>query len=99
MNEWQPIQSAPRDGRQILLWADAWEMTWGIQIGSFKEAEQCWAVCEGTVDDNDEDFDPEADIDEDEDFDEDANLGPTHWMPLPAPPSIIVPVSGTKEHG
>lgn len=86
MSEWQPIVSAPRDGTQVLLWAESWEMTWGIQIGGFMEAEQCWSTSEGTVDDNDEDFDPDAGIDEEDDFDEDANLGPTHWMPLPTPP-------------
>jgi hypothetical protein len=80
---WQPISTAPRDDTPVLLWAESWEMSWGIQIGHFLEAEQCWVTSEGTVDDNDDDFDPTA---ESEDFDDDTNLGPTHWMPLPSPP-------------
>lgn len=86
MGEWQPIKTAPRDGTQVLLWAEAWEMTWGIQIGYFMQPEECWATAEGTVDDNDEDFDPHAEV-FDESILEDLNTGPTHWMPLPIPPS------------
>lgn len=82
---WRPIETAPRDGTQVLLWAEAWIMTWGIQIGLFENGE--WHTSEGNVGDNDEDFDPSAEIDSDEDFDEDANLGPTHWMPLPPSPA------------
>lgn len=84
MADWQPIHSAPRDGTPVLLWADAWDMTWGIQIGQSNGSG--WETSEGSVADNDEGFDPDAEIDSDEEFDEDANLGPTHWMPLPTPP-------------
>jgi Protein of unknown function (DUF551) len=84
MSEWQPILSAPRDGTPILLWAEAWDMTWGIQIGHSNGSG--WLTLEGSVPDNDEDFDPEAEVAHDAEIDEDANAGPTHWMPLPAPP-------------
>jgi hypothetical protein len=80
---WQPISTAPKDGTEVLLWAESWEMTWGVQIGHFDAFK--WVVSEGAVSENDEDFDPEAEIDEN-DFDDETNLGPTHWMPLPAPP-------------
>jgi Lar family restriction alleviation protein len=80
---WQPISTAPKDGTEVLLWAESWGMTWGVQIGHFDAFK--WVVSEGAVSENDEDFDPEAEIDEN-DFDDETNLGPTHWMPLPAPP-------------
>ena len=84
MSEWQKIATAPKDGTQVLLWAESWEMTWGVQIGYFCDAYQRWETPEGVVEDNDEDFDPNAEV-----FEEscdDINLGPTHWMPLPSPP-------------
>lgn len=83
---WLSIETAPKDGTQVLLWAASWEMSWGIQIGSFCDERDCWQTSEGSVADNDEDFDPDAEVDEDEDFADDENLGPTHWMPLPPAP-------------
>jgi hypothetical protein len=84
MAEWKSMESAPRDGTQVLLWAASWEMTWGIQIGHF--VSPSWITSEGDVQENDEGFDPDADIDEGDEIDDEANLGPTHWMPLPQPP-------------
>lgn len=84
MTEWKKIDTAPKDGTQVLLWADMWEMTWGVQMGYFCDAKQRWETSEGAVDANDDDFDPDDEV-----FDEsciDMNLGPTHWMPVPAPP-------------
>lgn len=84
MSEWQSIKTAPRDGTEVLLWAEAWEMSWGVQMGRYLKLEQCWATPEGTVDDNQDDFDPSAEV-----FDEsdpDLNQGPTHWWPIPDPP-------------
>lgn len=82
---WRPIDTAPRDGTPVLLWAEMWEMTWGAQVGSYSELECMWETSEGRVQDNEIGFDPDAEFDEHE-FDEDSNLGPTHWMPIPTPP-------------
>lgn len=65
-NGWRPIETAPKDGTAVLLYADSWELTWGIQAGRFYDGEwMCWG---GAVPENDED-------------------GPTHWQPLPPPPT------------
>lgn len=82
MSEWQPISTAPKDGDQVLLWSEMWEMTWGIQIGRFEAGK--WWCQEGSV--------GEDDFDEiDEESGEPVLLGPTHWMPLPEPPIPIHP--------
>lgn len=71
--DWQPIETAPKDGTEVLLWLGfpfsrieyaKWYQGWGLWI----DAE-----------------DPEP-----EDSDEVRGTGelvPTHWMPLPEPPS------------
>lgn len=81
---WQPIKTAPRDGTDVLLWAAAWDWSWGVQMGRFDGGK--WHTNEGSVAENGEDFDPEAEIDPDEDFDEEENTGPTHWHRIPVPP-------------
>jgi hypothetical protein len=64
MNEWQPIETAPRDRTLIL----------------------CWATCvEGPPDYCLSSYRPSLGFNR---YDIDENLwSPTHWMPLPKPPS------------
>lgn len=81
---WELIKTAPRDGTAVLLWAASWEMSWGIQMGSFEGGE--WYTGEGSIPDNADDFDPDAEIDPDEECDLETNMGPTHWHRLPATP-------------
>lgn len=65
--KWQSIETAPRDGRDILLTdgdnvqqASWWVNEWMIHIGESSHSHVTWNfVCEP----------------------------PTHWMPLPEPPS------------
>lgn len=71
MSEWQPIETAPKDGSSVLLWSEAWDMSWGVVIGSYDAG--AWVTSEGQTADDDED--------------EFGSIAPTHWMPLPPPPS------------
>lgn len=60
--EWQPIETAPRDGTRILLFREGWHVNCAVGY---------WRI----------------------DWHEFAPVGgecfpqPTHWMPLPPPPS------------
>lgn len=71
--EWQPIETAPKDGTQILIWISAaWTRAqvrlvhWYDEWGNWQEG-----------------------ADPDPLTDEYCGIGsavPTHWMPLPNPP-------------
>jgi hypothetical protein len=78
--EWQPIETAPKDGTVVLLtWMDGlthqpaeiWPMQWGhIQRnGLFPERTGMWVSPDGSVT-----WNGSAD-----------DFGPTHWMPAPPP--------------
>lgn len=73
MNEWQPIETAPRDcGDFIDLWAQGRRYTdcaWGRPTYG---KENCWVQMDAGYDCN-------GPIDE-------PVINPTHWMPLPEPP-------------
>jgi len=76
---WQPIETAPKDGTDVVLW----HVRFGIMMGHWDEATcDWWAIyawpnsslpypCE-------EWFSPFMDGNNETD--------PSHWMPLPAPP-------------
>ena len=70
MNNWQPIETAPKDGTDIVL--ALWEFgkpntKRTFAIGGFDESRDCWSqsIGSGFVDEL---------------------YQPTHWMPLPDPP-------------
>lgn len=76
MNDWQPIETAPRDGTSILLWTAS-----GPVIGWWETGREFlnsphfndWSkgmLGEGTG----------------HDMGFDRVYAPTHWLPLPAPP-------------
>lgn len=70
MSEWQPIETAPKDGTDVLLFrATKYRVLPPTVAGWFDKG-----VIPGwyTYDEPDKAFDGE----------------PTHWMPLPAPPSL-----------
>ena len=76
-NNWQPIETAPKDGTEILLCqatdADGDPMSdesWGIsvQVAAWWEGERNWIVYCSMV------RDPSL------------HFTPTHWMPLPSNP-------------
>jgi hypothetical protein len=71
MEEWQPIETAPRDGTSVLLFdGEIHEGFWdevdfnefsGTPVMSWNYGNLSWI--------------------------DDTNFWPTHWMPLPSPPS------------
>ena len=75
MSHWQPIETAPRDGTIILLYAKP-----TVVAGRWSDAgtgKYPWDFLDG------ETSDPEAwplNAMHDNEY------GPTHWMPLPEPP-------------
>lgn len=86
--EWQPIETAPKDGTHILVWTDAsdtaYVVCWadaalGIRkyLTAESGAERGWHLAwDGEL------FDREHE--------------PTHWMPLPDAPGSYVPVQGSQ---
>src|SRR5437762_1330141 len=79
MAEWQPIETAPKDGTIIrLTWMDndhpqeIWPMQWAhiMRNGLFPGKVGMWTTPDGSLTWNDSD----------------PNGAPTHWMPLSNPP-------------
>lgn len=87
MTDWQPIDTAPKDGRLIL--------SARFNEGVIKWArEACWVSSEDMADMNGgdpEEYDPAwASL-----GDEDDPIYPTHWVAMPDPPSTS-PASTTQ---
>lgn len=57
-NGWQPIETAPKDGTQLLLWSNR------PTVGAYGQRYQNWFTIPGEY-----------------------TCRPTHWMPLPEPPT------------
>ena len=73
MSEWQPIETAPRDGTEVLLWGGDWESeisrpypNCGVLVG-YSKSGMIFTVAGGSH------------------YEVWINC-PTHWMPLPDPP-------------
>ena len=82
MTEWQPIETAPKDGTGVLLcWAidaDGKPIDWRkspktshvfVQVAAWWEGDNAWIVYTDSVQE------PAV------------HFTPTHWMPLPPPPN------------
>lgn len=87
---WQPIETAPKDGTPILVWAKG---SWSIaHLSRVRSSGEWIAMAAGD----------EAIRHQYENGDEDyVVVVPTHWMPLPDPPSegqADVPPSPKGEH-
>lgn len=93
--EWQPIDTAPKDGRELLAWredAGVMLIRWTSPI-EFMTTDELEAQ---SSDDNDW-------MDKEDWFCSDFICGvrlegsevPTHWMPLPAPPGDNQQTEGT----
>ena len=78
MSDWQPIETAPKDGTKILVGRDGHQTTTGV-----------WVEDKGRtlVPDLNEPYWEKFDHSWwDVVFSEDEWFSPTHWMPLPEPP-------------
>lgn len=76
-DEWQPIETAPRDGTEILI--GKWK-----ERGGFRFCRSSWEHFPGNSMEGEQSYDWWACDDDHNDITEDE--GPTHWRPLPAPP-------------
>lgn len=78
--KWKPIESAPRDGSRILVWGGTlWsDSGWGTRF-FLTEPDTAWwkdGIMSGWC------------LGNDEAHDEFIWAEPTHWMPLPPPPTV-----------
>lgn len=83
---WQPIETAPKDGTEIILFCPQGDGTTG---STFRLTSGSWFIPPllGTVSDPEVDEqEPPAWLSWDGGFSEETMM-PTHWMPLPEPPS------------
>lgn len=69
MTEWQPIETAPKDGTKVLLW----EAGHAPYVGSRDDQDDEWWTDEDWANDAARCFPPRC--------------NPSHWMPLPPPPT------------
>jgi len=84
--DWLPIETAPKDGTEILLYRGDGGVLLGRWIApdAFLTESELSALVLGGVDTDEEDWFG-ADFVSGYRFDE----PPTHWMPLPAPPQEV----------
>jgi hypothetical protein len=93
MNEWQPIETAPKDGSDIILGAlpqthDGKPVPVRVTIGRWPSEEECRTYvgdCGGECRCPEYDYEPPFWMSWDGGFTEENP--PTHWQPLPEPPA------------
>jgi len=79
--EWQPIDTAPKDGTIVLLFGESHYGGQAIETGYYVEQ---WAESWETVKSGNGKRTQELRKTDSGYWD--ANLSPTHWIPLPPPP-------------
>jgi len=80
--EWKPIETAPKSGDPILLYKPDERMVGEYIIvgywGEWPGKGECWIACDGK---------PQGYFSE---VSQSRQGYPTHWMPLPSPPQLVV---------
>lgn len=88
--DWQPIETAPKDGTEILLWSGVEDRSKdGPTIGHWATDEECAVYvgdCGGECRCPEYDHNDPWWLSWDGGFT--AEHPPTHWMPLPPPPTL-----------
>lgn len=83
MSEWQPIETAPKDGSLLLCWVDAvrhFEHDDGsLDTADVSEVDFCQWRTDSTAPDGGYHMNMMGTIGDEQSV--------THWMPLPAPPA------------
>jgi hypothetical protein len=74
MSAWQPIETAPKDGTRVDLWAKAWSPF--DDTFHHQRCANCYWVKQDTIGNSPAHW-----------VHLDSGWFPTHWMPLPDPPS------------
>ena len=82
MTEWQPIETAPKDGSRVLICGSGGE----IDIASYTEQ---WSVRDYFVRHAKDDDVYKTVKEECGYWETDVAFNPTHWMPLPRPPESL----------
>jgi hypothetical protein len=81
MNDWQPIETAPRDGSRVLCWGPSWDWPGFLRwfdahprsgLPSWEDASE---------------YDQSYYYNVFTDLPGSGKDTPTHWFPIPAPPS------------
>lgn len=84
MEGWRPIETAPRDGTTIMLWHGKSGLRDRVVVGAYdKDAEYPWRFLNNPF--------PLIEFQHGEDDNGMENAftsEPTHWLPLPQPPSV-----------
>lgn len=78
MGEWQPIETAPRDGSDILVYCGPLDPIWGIASWYRDNPDVPAGLPEGWM------MWHQATEDQ-------RHTWPTHWRPLPSPPEHVSP--------
>jgi hypothetical protein len=78
MTTWQPIETAPKDGTSVLLCSTAdVDQSWPHRVSWWDSGPERWAI----------EHRPRPDLGDGWTETVYAEFFPTHWQPLPAPPS------------